>query len=254
MATLLLLLAFILLTPNGWLNKIDAIGYAVCHRASTHSVFVQGRQLPLCARCTGTFVGALAGFFGQRVILRRRRAGRFPPVAVLILLVLFMVLWAVDGLNSYLSVFPGDLNLYRPRNWLRLVTGTLNGLAVAALLYPVLGFTLWQDYTRERGIRHIGELLLLVVVGAVPVGLVLWGWDPLLLPIAISSGAGVLFLLTCVNTLLVVMILRWENNATTWRQALAPIMSGLALSLVQVGLIDLLRYWATGTWAGFTLP
>jgi len=71
------LLAFLVVTPDGLLTKADMIGYAVCHRLEGHSFTIAGRQLPLCARCTGTFIGALTGFFGQAVVLRRRRAAEF---------------------------------------------------------------------------------------------------------------------------------------------------------------------------------
>ncbi|MDW7990671.1 MAG: DUF2085 domain-containing protein, partial [Anaerolineae bacterium] len=52
-----LLGAYFLLTPPGLLTKTDCIGVAVCHRIPSHSFHIGGRQLPLCARCTGTFPG-----------------------------------------------------------------------------------------------------------------------------------------------------------------------------------------------------
>ncbi|HEC34484.1 MAG TPA: DUF2085 domain-containing protein, partial [Chloroflexi bacterium] len=71
--SILIIGAYVGLTPQELLTKVDLVGYAVCHRIPSHSFFVGGRQLPLCARCTGTFLGALTGLLGQEVVLRRRR-------------------------------------------------------------------------------------------------------------------------------------------------------------------------------------
>ncbi len=52
-------------TPAGLLGKADAVGYAVCHRISVRSFFLDDRPLPLCARCTGMYLGAMAGLLYQ---------------------------------------------------------------------------------------------------------------------------------------------------------------------------------------------
>ena len=63
--------AWIYIAPPGLMGKLDAIGYAVCHRLSSHSLFVDGIQFPLCARCTGEFNAAaialiLQGFMSSK--------------------------------------------------------------------------------------------------------------------------------------------------------------------------------------------
>ncbi len=98
--------AYIDLTPPGLLSKTDWVSAAVCHRIPSHSFFFAGRPLPLCARCTGTFLGALTALFGQAVLLRRRGAS-FPPPVIIILLVSFISLMGVDGLNSYVDLMRG---------------------------------------------------------------------------------------------------------------------------------------------------
>ena len=129
-------LVFLIATPGGLLTKANMIGYAVCHRIESHSFTIAGRQLPLCARCSGTFIGALTGFFGQAVVLRRRRTAEFPPPLIIVILVGLTLLWATDGFNSYMTLLNGP-HLYEPQNWLRLTTGALNGLTMSALVYPV---------------------------------------------------------------------------------------------------------------------
>jgi len=245
-------LAFLIVTPDGPLTKADMVGYAVCHRIESHSFAIAGRQLPLCARCTGTFVGVLTGFLGQAMVLRRRRAGEFPPALIIVALGAFMLIWAGDGLNSYLALMHAP-HLYEPQNWLRLSTGALNGLAMSALVYPVFNFTLWRHPTPEPAIRDLRDLGVLLLLEAGLVGLVLAGWAFLLYPLALLSALGVLTLLTSVNSMLVLMIVRRENVADTWRTALVPLLAGLTVSLIQVGAIDVMRYALTGTLSGIPL-
>jgi len=243
------LLAFLIATPGGPLTKADMVGYAVCHRIESHSFSIAGRQLPLCARCSGTFVGALTAFFGQAVVLRRRRAAEFPPARIVIILVSFTLMWAVDGLNSYMALMNGP-HIYEPRNWLRLTTGALNGLTMSAIVYPVFNFTLWQRPVSERAVRNLRDLGLLLLLEAGMVGLVLTRWSLLLYPLALLSALGVLVLLTTVNSMLVLIIVRRENVVDTWGEAIIPLLAGFTASLIQIGAIDFLRYTLTGTLSG----
>jgi len=242
-------LVFLIATPGGLLTKANMIGYAVCHRIESHSFTIAGRQLPLCARCSGTFIGALTGFFGQAVVLRRRRTAEFPPPLIIVILVGLTLLWATDGFNSYMTLLNGP-HLYEPQNWLRLTTGALNGLTMSALVYPVFNFTLWRQPAPERAIRNLRDLGVLLLLEAGMVGLVLTRWSFLLYPLALLSALGVLTLLTCVNSMLVMMIVRRENVVDTWHEAIVPLLAGFTVSLIQVGVIDLIRYALTGTLSG----
>jgi len=243
------LAAFLVATPDGLLTKADMIGYAVCHRITARSFVIAGRQLPLCARCSGTFIGALVGFFGQAVVLRRRRATEFPPAYVIVILVGFVLLWAADGLNSYMTLVNGP-HLYEPRNWLRLTSGALQGLTMSAFVYPVFNFTLWRRPVSERAIRNLPDLGVLLLLEAGMVGLVLSRWAFLLYPLALLSALGVLTLLVCTNSMLVLIVVRRENVVDTWREAIIPLLAGFTVSLIQIGVIDLMRYTFTHTMEG----
>jgi uncharacterized membrane protein len=232
--------AFLAVTPGGLLDKADAVGSAVCGRIEAHTFVVGGRPLPLCARCTGSFIGALVGFLGQAVVLRRGRASEFPPVTVVLLLVLFVLLWAGDGVNSYLDLL-GAEHLYEPSNTLRLVVGALNGLTWSGLMYPVLNFTLWREPSQERAIRGLGDLAVLLLLDALFVGLVMVGWDWLLYVLSPLSALGVVAMLCSVNTVLVLTLLRRENLAGTGSEAATALLLGLAAAIVLIGGIDAVR-------------
>lgn len=247
--TILVIGAYIDQTPPGLLTKADWIAAAVCHRIPSHSFAFAERPLPLCARCTGTFLGALTALAGQALLLRRRGA-RFPPPTITVLLVSFIVLMGVDGLNSYVNLMRGTPLLYEPRNELRLVTGALNGLALGALLWPMVHFSLWRNPQPEPAIRNGRDLLLLLLLEAGVVALVLTGWPALLYPLALASALGVLAPLALTMTVLVVITAGQENRYDRWRDALTPLLVGLSLAFLLIGLVDFLRYTLTGTMTG----
>ena len=252
-ALLLALLTILwLAAPAGILGKTDMLGYAVCHQIESHSFVLGGRALPLCARCTGTFVGAVVGLVGQIVVLRRRRAAGFPPVGVLAVLIGFTLLWAADGLNSYLALVGGP-HAYEPSNTLRLVTGSFNGLTMSALILPVVNISLWGDPEEAPAIRGARDLAVLLLLECGLVGVVLSGADWLLYPLSLLGGSSVLVLLGSVNTVLAVVVAGRENSVQTWRQALFPFAVGLLLALIQVAAIDLVRFRLTGTLGGLPI-
>jgi uncharacterized membrane protein len=239
-----IILFFIQLPPSTLLGKADVVGYAICHRIPERSFILNGRQLPLCARCTGTFLGAVLGLTAM-LLLGRRRASRLPPVPVLAVLVLFVGLWAFDGLNSYLTFFPGAPHLYEPQNWLRLTTGMLNGLALITFVVPIFNFTLWRKPAPDPVFRHLGELLLLLPFVALLVVVIQAEIGFLLYPLALLSSLGVVIMLTLINSMIATVVLGREGYAQTWMQALAPLTVGVAMAILQMTAMVVLRAYLT---------
>ena len=238
-------------TPDGLLGKADAIGYAVCHRIDLRSFHLGARPLPLCARDTGMFLGALIAF--AYYTLLRTKASLYPTRGVLAALGVLALTWVVDGANSFLSMLPSAMHLYTPHNTLRLITGSLVGVALVTMVYPVFSQYAWKDWKSERILRSPRELLVLLALAGV-VDLAVLSENPLLLyPLALLSSLGVLLLLTLAYTLITIPLLRRTQKAYTWRDLIVPLAAGLTLGLLQIGLIDLLRYTLTGTWGGFHL-
>jgi uncharacterized membrane protein len=242
--------AWLAFTPPGLLGKADAVGYAICHRIDLRSFHVGDQAMPLCARCTGIYLGALAGVLGMAA-LGRGRAGGLPRTPQLVALVGFIGLMGVDGLNSYATLFPGVPHLYEPNNWLRLATGTFNGLAVAGLLYPVFNQTLWREWDPAPVLRSWRELGLLALAAVGLMALVLTEEPVALYPLAVLSTLGVVGLLTMLYTIGLLAVTGRNNTLAGWRSAALPLVIGLTLALLQIALIDAGRYALFGTWAGF---
>jgi uncharacterized membrane protein len=242
---------YVLATPAGLLDKADWVAYAICHRIPSHSLHVDARPLPLCARCTGTYLGAMLAitFF----VATRPRAGSLPALPVLMTLLSFSAAWALDGINSYLHLsgqasghFPLQ-PVYQPQNWLRLLTGGLHGLMMASVFFPIAMGTFWKAPLATRVVGSFKELAGLVLLVLVLVALSLTGSPIFLYPLALVSSAGVLVMLTLVNTVMLLILARRENTATTGRDLVLPLLAGLALSVILVGVVDVLRFALTGT-------
>jgi uncharacterized membrane protein len=258
-AALLIIAVWLHNTPPGLFGKLDAIAYAVCHRISQRSFHIGSQQLPLCARCTGMYLAAVAGLVFQ--IVHSRKKSKFPPWGVSIPLILLAVAFAIDGSNSYLylikTVLPGSLsripNLYPPNNTLRLLTGSGMGLGISAILYPAFNQTLWKDAPEQPALTWKPFLVLLAATLVLDL-LVLTGSPIVLYPVAVISTLGVLVLLTMVYTVVWIMLMRQDNTFTRLGQVWVPLVGGLTIAMLQIYGVDMLRLWLTGTWSGFRLP
>ncbi len=238
-------------TPAGLLGKADAVGYAVCHRISVRSFFLDDRPLPLCARCTGMYLGAVAGLVYQFVKFPRR--GGMLTWKTGLPFVILALAWLFDGANSFFHLIPGMPGIYQPNNTLRLITGLGMGLSMAAILYPAFQQTIWRVYDNREIFRSPKPYVVLIVVAIIIGILTLTGNPMILYPFALISATGVIIILTMVYSLIWIMIFRKENTFDHWSQLLIPISAGFLTTLIQIGGVDMLRYWLTGTWAGFHL-
>lgn len=243
---LLLVAGYVLVPPIAPLGKAHLIGYTICHQIPERSFSMGGVHLPLCARCTGTYLGVTITF-AAFILLGRLRAGEMASKKMLVVLALFIVTMGVDGLNSYLSLFEDVPHLYAPQNWLRAATGSLNGIALSIIVLPVFNFTLWRHPLPIRPIKNAWELPGILLVTAAAIAAVQSQPSWLLYPMALISAGGVLWMLTLVNTMILLIVLRQENQVETWPETVAPLLGGLTATLLELTGVGVLRYLLTGT-------
>lgn len=248
LVTTVLVAGWLWKTPPGLFGKADALAYAVCHRIAERSFVIGDRQTPLCARCTGMFLGAVLGI----IYLSRygRRAG-LPPLKILVVLGAFLAAFGLDGANSYLHFFPGAPGLYQPENWLRLLTGTGVGMAIALVLVPVVHQTLWQTYDSRPAVAGWRQFLPLVGLGGLLDLVILSDNQLLLYPLALLSAAGIILVLSMVYLVVWIMLTKRENHFQSYRGLWMPLLTGFLTAMIQIALLDAGRFWLTGTWAGF---
>jgi len=258
LAAVIVFSVWLYIAPPGILGKADAVGYAVCHRIDERSFHIFGRQLPLCARCTGEFYAAGLTLLFLSFVSPKKSG--LPGWKLGAPLLLFLFAFAIDGSNSYLYLLKqtsaGALanipNLYIPNNTLRLFTGSGMGIALGSILYPAFNSSAWRNHNPAPALNWKKLAVLLGVVLLTDL-LILTEHPVVLYPIAIVSVLGVLSLLIIVFSMVWVLMMRLENAFETLPQMWMPFLAGLTLALLLITLIDLLRFRLTGTWGGFPL-
>ncbi|MGE5072296.1 MAG: DUF2085 domain-containing protein [Anaerolineae bacterium] len=255
-AALCALAVWIYVAPPGLLGKLDAVGYAVCHRLDSHSLHIGSIQLPLCARCTGEFNAAAIALVFQGVV--GARTSRLPRKGILAVLVLFFLAFAIDGSNSYLALlktsYNGALsavpNLYTTNNTTRVFTGSGMGLAMAAVLFPIYNQSIWRAPVDRPALGWTRFGLLVGIVLLIDAAMLTQ--SPIVLyPVALVSSLGVLTLLTLVFSIVWIMVMKQENAIDHARQLWLPLLAGLTLAFLLIVGIDLFRFNLTHTWQGF---
>jgi len=254
-ALLAAVLAAAVLLPGSLKYKLDFLGFGVCHQLSSHSLFIAGHQLPLCARCSGIYLGAFVTLLLLMVL--RPLAAALPARRVLPLLAFMFATMVLDGLNSTMQALPGAIAFYETTNWLRLATGILAGVSLMFVLYPLFNQSFWRTSVlqRERTIEQPFELLgYLLPAGIVGAVLLSAAGDPrigdwLYWPLALGSVGGLLALLLMTNVLVVSTIARRAGSVTTWSAALTPLLIALILALIELTVLANLRLALSSTLA-----
>lgn len=237
-------------TPSGVLGKADAVGYAICHRITIRSFEAFDRQLPLCARCTGIYLGVMTGLI-LLVSGGRAKVTRLPNWRVLVVLGAFVGVLAIDGFNSYFYLFPGFEGVYTPNNTLRLITGVFCGLTLINLLLPIFNSAIWANPDDRPPIANLKELAGVCLVAGLVIAAALTRRPGILLIFGVLSALGVVIVLTMICSVITLALMQRNHTYIQWRELWLPLLIGLTLAIIMIGGIDFLRYTFTGTWDGF---
>ncbi len=259
LAALIAIAAYISLTPPGLLGKADAVGYAVCHRIDARSFHVHDRQLPMCARDTGTFTSAFVSLIYLSIIGSKR--GGMPTKKIAAVLIGLFLVWGFDGANSYLylikETYPGALpqipNAYIPNNTLRLLTGSGMGMGMATVLFAAFNQTTWKNVDMRPALGTWRDLGLLVAIMLIVDLLILSELLPILYMVAYISVFGTLTLLSLIFSVVWMMVMKQDNSFSSAKELVIPLLAGFTLALIMILGIDLLRLQMTGTWGAFPM-
>lgn len=98
----------------------------MCHQKPERSFHINGRQFPLCARCTGI----LAGYFLGILLLFVLGFGKHLWLSLLI------IPMTVDGIMQQALKIESN-------NFRRFITGIMGGIAIIYMLVSIHIFTVW---------------------------------------------------------------------------------------------------------------
>jgi len=115
-----------------FLALVYAAGCVICHQLPERSFFLDGRQLPVCARCTGLYLSGAAGFLGWCFWKATRGWPRF---TVSPQLALAIVIGA--AVPTALSYFAGIAGIWDGSNLTRALLAMPLGLSAGAVVAAV---------------------------------------------------------------------------------------------------------------------
>ena len=239
-------------TPSGTQGKADAIGYAICHRIPERSLTTYNdRPLPLCARCSGIYSGVALGL-GMIFLMGKSRANQLPHWKIGAAFGFFVVVLGIDGINSYLHLFPNfEGGLYEPSNTLRVITGVFCGLTLIHGLFPIFNAGIWREQTPQKAVQNWREFAIYCLGGILLTLALLSGSPFILLVFGLLSALAVLTILTMVNSVAFISLIRRERTYRRWGELWLPFLAGVTVAIILIGGIDAVRLMFTGTWDGF---
>ena len=234
------------LSASGILTAGDYAGAAFCHRIPVRSFTIAGRPVGLCARCSGMYLGFFI-YLSLVILAGRERWTAFAPVPILVMMLGFVGIMGIDGLNSYSHFFPNAPHLYTPNNTLRLFTGLGTGIAIGSFIVPAVYQTIWKEQVRQPAVGTFPEMVGLIVITILG-GLLLLAEFPITTYVlAILSVLGLLFILTGINTILMLILTRRENTIQHWGQAVVPLTIGFGLACAEAAALVAARIAFIGT-------
>src|SRR5579859_523879 len=224
-----LLAAFVFLPGPSLIERLQWLDSGVCAQLPTHSFYPGGERLPLCARNTGIYLGFIATLIALYVT-GRGRVQQLPPWPIIALLACGIVILAIDGLNSF-ALDLGLPHLYQPHNLIRLTTGLLTGLALAAFALPLLNRLFWKEENEQRSIPSWKTLLVFLPILLLCFFAVASQSSIALYPIALLSTAGLLTAISSINLIVLVMVSKRDETFGSYRQLLPFLALAVILAI-----------------------
>jgi len=124
------------------LKFIDRLGFSVCHQLPVRTLLFGKILMPVCARCTGIYIGFLFTIVFLFIVFRKRESD-LPPVYVIVAAVVFILSAIVDGFFSYLG-------FYNTNNIIRIITGYMFGAGISIIIYPVFVHQYFKNFQRKK--------------------------------------------------------------------------------------------------------
>ena len=248
----LIIAALFLVAPGSLATKTHLALHGLCAQTPTHTLAIGGQPLPFDARMTGIYSGCAAAF-GWLVWRRRLASAALPPGPVGATLLAFIAAMGVDGTNSLLLDL-GLPHLYAPHNLLRLATGALAGVTLAAVLTYLVASTLWRTPRgREAAVGTWRDVAQLVGLGLLVAGTIAGapGWAYGIVASLLLASAVVV-----VSTIALVGLIisrRQEGRFGAFVDLQRPAAAALALGVLVMATISGARLLAEVS-AGLPLP
>lgn len=239
----LVALGAFLLVPGSIASKTHLALHGICAQRPSHSLHLGGSVLPLDARMTGLYLGAVAT--GVWLIAAGRvRNTKMPSRAVLAIAATFIVVLAGDGFNA-LAVDLGLPHAYEPSNTPRLLTGVLGGTTLGIVLIHLVAATMWARGDRQKAVvERPAELVPpLSIAGAI--GLLVLSELPILYaPLAIGLLLAALGIFAVMGMIILGLVTNRGWTCVSYRDLGPLVCGGLIMGIIVIGALAWIRVLA----------
>jgi uncharacterized membrane protein len=190
-------------------SVLTFLGSSLCHQLEERSSYIDGFQMPLCARCLGLH---LAFLISATLIMVRRdsRLSGLPSARSMVAIGLLMAPAMADVALSYLGVVETD-------NVRRAVTGAMFGAALAFVLIPFIRSVLSKDDPRGTcmGAASHWAMVMAAASAAIALALLSESSKELFYAVAVTGIAGVFATMFCLLLLLTLLLaenMPWKDS------------------------------------------
>jgi len=236
-------IAIFVIAPGDVASKTHLALHGLCAQRPSHSLQIGTSTLPMDARMTGIYVGAMATVIWL-IAARRLRSARVPSLPVLTVLAVFVLALTVDGFNGLLV----DLRFrapYEPSNLLRLATGVLAGTSLGVALGHLFANSIWARGDRGRAVvaRPV-ELVLPIGASVAIAALALLDLPLLYAPFAVGLLIAALSVFWVLAIIVLALVTNRGWSCRTWGD-LAPLaLSSFVAASAIISALALVRFAA----------
>lgn len=213
-----------------WYNRASlCFGDGLCHQLPERSFFVADIIFPVCARCTGIYVGFTFVLIALLVHYRQTRPSRGLALAAYVIIAVGVAGMAWDGISSYASI-------RETSNLLRLVTGVGFGSALATVVYLMLADTLFASRGEGLVLGDARGIAVLITAAGAGVGVVLL-LDSVSVPIGpVFVAVSAVATFSAVGTGLAALHPRFRHSVVALKDATRPVAVGLLVGVAGIAL------------------
>jgi len=224
---------------NAYKEMLHLLGFGLCHQMVERSFVYGGVQFPVCARCSGIYVGIIVVLALLFWLYRGAQRTGIPGISFFVGAAVAVGAMGFDGLASYLG-------FYQTTNFVRVTTGIMFGAGMAPVIYSLLVESLAKQRSPKRILSAPREVVFWVL--SVPAGLLFVYGGSALLGFLAAGLHGLLIIVTfwLVALVLVGLIPRYAHRIETWRDLVEPLLWALPIGCAIIVLCAGLQLWMMG--------
>ncbi len=207
---------------------VDQIGFSVCHQIPDRTLSFSSILMPVCARCSGIYIGFVISTL-VLFLMYRKRQSLIAPVYAIIIFIVFISAAAIDGFLSYLQI-------YETNNLVRLITGYMAGIALAAIVMPLFNYQYYVDPLEDKILERPGKMVFFMFFAFLPMLALIFKINFLAGFFYYFNAFSVFFTFFFVNLIVLYFIPAFAKKATRFfsRYLILPSLIAAAMAFLEL--------------------